>query len=196
MSDNTLDGLIAKVKSEAIDAAEKEANQIIENAKKKAEQLLKNAEIDKVQLLDDAKTQADASLSKGKIALTQAARDVQIAVKNDLLKLFKSVLDAEVKGAFSADVYSNVITKIVATLGENIDIALPSDTEDRIVASVRKQVAESDKTVHILKKEQLLSGLSVTKTDEGWSYDITSEEVSELLSRHLNHKWVKLLSGD
>lgn len=196
MSEHTLDGLIAKVKSEAIDMANKEAKQIIDEAKVQSTQILKNAEAEKSQILHNAKTASEALLDKGKIALQQAARDVQITVKNDLMKLFKSVLEVEVETAFSPDVYTKVITKVIETLGTNIDIALPKDTQDQLISGLQKKVATSYNTVNILKKEQLLSGLSVTKTDEGWSYDITAEEISELLSKQLSQKWVELLKQD
>ena len=196
MSDNTLDELIAKVKSEAIDSAEKESQQIIDAARKKAEQLLKNAQAEKAQLLDDAKTEADATITKGEIALKQAARDVHISVKNDLLKLFKGVLEAEIKDAFTEELYSKVITKVIDTVGSNVSLSLPSDVEDQMVTAIQQKVAQSKDTIQILKSEQLFSGLSVNKIDEGWSYDITAEEVSDLLSQHLSQKWVAILNKD
>ncbi|WP_299364348.1 hypothetical protein [Winogradskyella sp.] len=193
MSEHTLDGLIAKVKSEAIEASEKEAKQIIDDAKQKAQNIVTEAEAQKETLLNDAQTKAEALVDKGKVALNQAARDVEISVKNDIQKLFKLVLEAEVKEAFTPDLYTTVISKIMDSLGSNVAIDLPADTEDQLVKTIQKKVAVSKATPQILKKEQLLSGLSVTKTDEGWSYDITAEEVSELLSQHLSQKWVELL---
>ncbi|TGV04852.1 hypothetical protein [Flavivirga rizhaonensis] len=195
MSNNTLDELIAKVKSEAIDSAEKESQQIINDAKQKAEQLLKNTEEERLQILNEAKKEADATLDKGKIALKQAARDVHISVKNDLLKLFKAVLEAEVETAFTPELYTLVITKIIDTIGNNVDIVLPANVEDQMVDAIRQKVADSKRNFKILKREQLFSGLSVTKIDEGWSYQITAEEVSELLSHHLSQKWVEILKG-
>jgi len=195
MSEQTLDGLIAKVKSEAIDTAEKEAKQIIDDAKHKAKQLLQNAENDKAQLLTDAKTQANALVDKGKIALNQAARDVQISVKNDIQQLFKSVLETEVASAFTPELYSTVITKVIDSLGSNVAITLPNNLDGQIVKDIQKKVTTSKDTVALIKSEQLLSGLSVTKTDEGWSYDITAEEVSDLLNQHLSPKWVELLNN-
>ena len=194
MSDNTLDELIAKVKSEAIDSAEKDAQRIIEEAKQKAKQVLKNAEAEKEQMLVDAKTEADAMLNKGKLALQQAARDVDIAVKNDLLKVFKTVLESEVSASFTPDIYASVINKVIDTVGKNIAIALPAELEEQLIDAIRKKVTGSDDGVKISKDEQLFSGLSVTKTDEGWSYDITAEEVSELISQNLNRKWVDILN--
>ena len=194
MSEQTLDGLIAKVKSEAIEAAEKEAKQIINDAKQKAKQQIANAEAEKKQLLNDAHNEAKAIVSKGEIALQQAARDVQISVKNDLLYLFKSVLETEVEGTFSAELYSNVILQITERVGSDTEISLPEATKTEIVDAIRNKVVTSNKTIDIIQAKQLLSGLSITKTDEGWRYDITAEEIADLLSQHLSQKWVALLN--
>ncbi|MBT8270433.1 MAG: hypothetical protein KJO25_00165 [Bacteroidia bacterium] len=194
MSDNTLDELIAKVKSEAIDSAEKESHRIIEEAKQNAQQLLRNVEAEKDQLLNDAQSEADAILNKGKIALQQAARDVHISVKNDLLKVFRSVLETEVAASFTPELYTSVIKKIIDTLGGNTNITLPDKMEDQLIDAIRTKVAQPGKNIGISKDEQLFSGLSITKTDEGWSYDITAEEVSELISQNLNRKWVDILN--
>ncbi|WP_422107981.1 hypothetical protein [Winogradskyella sp.] len=194
MSEQTLDGLIARVKSEAIEASENEAKQIIDDAKQKAQQLLSNAETEKETLLANAKVQAEALVEKGKIALNQASRDVQISVKNDIQKLFKLALEANIKDAFTSDLYSSIITQVTNSLGSNVAIALPADTEDQVLKSIQKKVATSQTIPEIIKKEQLLSGLSVTKTDEGWSYDITAEEIASLLSQQLSQKWIEFLN--
>lgn len=194
MSDSSLNELIIKVKSEAIETAEKEAQQIIDNARKKAENHLKQAEDKKNQLLEEAQTEAEATLNKGEIALKQAARDVQLSVKNDLHKLFKSVLAAEIKAAFTPELYAAVITKLIDNVGSNVEIALPDNLQEEVIAAIQKKITEANQSAAIVKKQQLFSGLSVTKTDEGWSYDITAEEVSELLNQHLSAKWVQLLN--
>jgi hypothetical protein len=56
-------------------------------------------------------------------------------------------------------------------------------------------VATSKTTPDILKKNNLLSGFSISKTDEGWSYEITTEEIADLLNQHLSPKWVELLKN-
>ncbi len=196
MSDSSLNELIEKVKSEAIDMAEKEAQQIIKNAQEEAQNHIKQAKDKKTQLLEEAQTQAEATIHKGEIALKQAARDVQLSVKNDLQKLFKSVLATEIKAAFTPELYASVITKLMDNLGSNVDIALPNDLQDEVIAAIQKKITEANQSATIVKKQQLFSGLSVTKTDEGWSYDITAEEVSELLNQHLSAKWVQLLNKE
>jgi V/A-type H+-transporting ATPase subunit E len=198
MSDHSLDTFIAKVKSEAIDKAEKEAARILQDAKDKAQLLLDNANAEKDEILAHAKTEAKAIQHKGTIALQQAARDLHIAIKNDLLKLFESVLETKIKKSFTKDkeFYTSIIDKVLDSMGSSVQISLPEDLQDKLVAAIRKKVTKSDKTVHIIQDKKLLSGLSITKTDEGWSYDITAEDIAALLSQHLSQKWIDTLKEE
>lgn len=193
MNENSLDGLIAKIKSEAIEGAEKEAQEIIKVAKSKAKVLIKEAETEKQQLIERAQAEAKAILEKGEIALQQSARDVHISVQNDIIKLLKSILETEIKGAFSDELYSSIITNLIKSLGGNVTIAIPDDLADELTKDLKNKIAHSKETINIMRDKQLLSGLSVSKTDEGWSYNISAEEVSELLSQHLSQKWVDIL---
>jgi len=196
MNDQSLDTFIAKVKSEAIDDAEKEASQILQDAKERAQVLLDNANAEKNEILLKAKTEAEAIQEKGTIALQQAARDLHISIKNDVLKLFKSVLEAEIQASFTSEVYNSAIQKVMDSVGSSVQISLPNDLQDKLISAIRKKVTQSDQTIEIIQDKQLLSGLSIAKTDEGWSYDITAEDIAELLSQHLSQKWNHLLNDE
>jgi V/A-type H+-transporting ATPase subunit E len=194
MSEYSLDGLIAKVKSEAIERAEKEAQEIIDDAKAQAAKILEKANAEKEQRISEAEEQANAIRHKADIALNQAAREVSIATKNDLLALFKAVLQAEVQAVYDPDLYKTLVLHIVDTVGENSAITLPYHLEEQVVKEIHKKVANSEKSVKILQSNQLLNGLKVTKTDEGWSYNITAEEVTELLNQQLSKKWMDIFN--
>jgi V/A-type H+-transporting ATPase subunit E len=194
MSEYSLDGLIAKVKSEAIERAEKEAQEIIDDAKAQAAKILEKANAEKEQRISEAEEQANAIRYKADIALNQAAREVSIATKNDLLALFKAVLQAEVQAAYDPDLYKTLVLHIVDSVGDNSAITLPGHLEEQVVKEIHKKVANSEKSVKILQSNQLLNGLKVTKTDEGWSYNITAEEVTELLNQQLSKKWMDIFN--
>jgi len=195
MNENSLDGLIAKVKSEAIDKAEYEAQQIINNAKEKAQRLIKNAEAKKETLLNDAQQEAEKVIEKGEVALQQAARDVQISVKNDVLKLFDAVFQANITSSFSPDLYVDVVKQVIDKMGEDTKIALPADLSTTVVESIRKQVAEAKVPAEIIKDKKISSGLSISKSDEGWTYDVSAKAISELMSQHLSQKWLDILNN-
>lgn len=196
MSENTLDKLIATLKSEAIEAAENEANEIVEKARQQAQNIINQAEIKSAELLDDARKEAEATLEKGQGALKQAARDLTVSVRNDLLKLFKAVLEKEVKNNFTPDLMEKAILKAVENVGSGAALKLPESMETKLTEKIQKRLQESENLHSITRDAGLPQGFIVAKTDQGWSYHISPEEVAELLNVNLSPKWVQLLKND
>jgi F0F1-type ATP synthase membrane subunit b/b' len=195
MSDKTLDKLIAQLKSEAIDAAEKEAQRIIEEAKAKAKNIIKNAEVESQQLLLESKKEAKNTISKGESALKQSARDLKVAVKNDLLKLFEAVFEREVKQSFTPDLIKTAVLLVIDNIGNDIELKLPEDVEQELLDAIYEQLQVSDYSKSILKEKNLLKGFSITKTDQGWSYEITPQEIANILNEYLSQNWINILDN-
>ncbi|KPM30879.1 V-type ATP synthase subunit E [Croceitalea dokdonensis DOKDO 023] len=196
MSEKTLDKLIATLKTEAIEAADKEAGQIVEQARTQAQKILKEAEVKKDELFGKAKKEAQATREKGEAALKQAARDVTVSVRNDLLKLFKAALEREVDANFSPDFMEKAILKVVENVGSGAALKLPEGMEGKLADKIQKRLQESDNLEAITKDASLPNGFVINKTDQGWSYHISPEEVAELLNEHLSPKWVDILTNE
>lgn len=196
MSDKTLDKLIATLKSEAIDAADRESKKILEEAHAQAQKTIKDAEGKREQILMKAEKEAQATISKGESALRQAARDLNVTVQNDLLKLFKSVLEREVHATFTPDLLKSAITKVIENVGSEIELKLPENVEQELADHIHQRLQKSDSLVSLIKDDTILHGFSITKTDQGWSYHITPEEVAGLLNAHLSGKWVNILKNE
>lgn len=193
MSDKTLDKLIATLKSEAIDTADKESQKILEETHLQAQKILKGAEEKRERILMDAEKEAQATISKGESALRQAARDLNVTVQNDLLKLFGAVLEREVHGAFTPGLIKSAIVKVIENVGSEVELKLPADLEQELADYIHRHLQTSDGLVSITKDDNMLNGLSIVKTDQGWSYHISPEEVAELLNNHLSGKWANIL---
>ena len=195
MSEKTLDKLITSLKTEAIDAAEKEAKKIVDAAKAQAQKIISNAEVQKKQLLDNAEKEAEETLNKGVGALKQAARDINVTVQNDLLKLLKTVLQDEINKAFTPDLIKSAVIKVIENVNSSVELKLPEDFEKELAEYVQKHLQTSGNLVTITKDDSMLKGFSVTKTDQGWSYHITPQEVAEILNGHLSNRWINVLKS-
>lgn len=195
MSEQRLDRLIATLKSEAIEAAENEAIQILENAKAQAHKIIEEAEVKKEELLNNAQKEARTTLSKGDAALKQAARDLTVSVRNDLLKLLKAVLRQEVESSFTPELMEKVILKVIENVGSGIALQLSENMEMELAKNIQKRLQSSNAVNGITTDSNLLKGFVVTKTDQGWSYEITPEEMTELLNRYLSPRWAAMLKN-
>jgi V/A-type H+-transporting ATPase subunit E len=195
MSEKTLDKLIATLKLEAVEAAEKEANGIVENAQQQALKIIREAEDKSNELLKNAQKEAHATRDKGEAALKQAARDLTVSVRNDLLKLLKVVLEQEVENNFTPDLTEKAILKVLENVGSGAALKLPENMETKLANKIQKRLQETHDLDSIIKDAGLPKGFAVTKTDQGWSYHISPVSVAELLNAHLSQKWVNMLKN-
>ena len=195
MSDKTLDQLISSLKSEAIDTAERESNKILEDARSQAQKILKGAEEKREQILLEADNEAQAMIRKGESALRQAARDLYIAVRNDFIELFGAVLEKEIHNDFTPDLIKSAVVKVMENIGKEVELKLPGALEQALADYIHQRLQNSDDLVSIIRDDSMLAGFSITKTDEGWSYHISPEEIAELLQPHLIGRWVEVLGN-
>ena len=196
MSEKSLDKLITTLKSEAIEAADKEALEILGNAQEQADKIIKEAEAKSEALLKDAEKEAQAILDKGKNALQQAARDVNVSVRHDVLQLLGTALKNEVEAAFTPGLIEKVVLKVTDNLDSGVALKLPEALEQDLAAQIQKRLQASGNLITISKDASLNNGFSIVNTDQGWSYDITPEEVTELLHAHLSPRWIKILKNE
>ncbi|UMB62031.1 hypothetical protein MHL31_07510 [Lutibacter sp. A80] len=195
MSEKTLDKLIASLKTEAVEAAEKEAQKIVEAANVEAQNILSKAAAQKTEILQNAEKEAKATLEKGEGLLRQAARDLNVTVQNDLLKLLKTVLSNKVTKTFTPDLVKSTVLKIIENADSSVEVKLSEDLKKELAGYIQQELQASKSLVSITKDNSILKGFTVTKTDQGWSYNITPDEVSEILNDHLSSKWVDILKN-
>jgi vacuolar-type H+-ATPase subunit H len=196
MSEKTLDQLIASLKTEAIDAAEKESERILEAANLQAEKILKTAEEERDTIISDAENKAQAILSKGESALRQAGRDFSISVRNELLKVFQAVLEKETRNEFTPDLIKTAIISVIENIGSDVELKFSKEFSSEMADYIHTRLKTSEKLVSTMEDSTLLNGFSVTKKDQGWSYTISPEEVAEALGNHLTNNWVKILKNE
>lgn len=196
MSENTLDKLIAKLKLEAIDAAEKEANEIFEHAKTKAERILKDAQVKRDEILEKAENESKANTFKADGALKQAARDLTVTLRNDLLNLLGKVLEKEVESSFTPALIETAVLKVIENVGSGVALKLPKNLESNLADQIQKRLQSAEDITSITSNNSVVNSFSITKTEEGWSYDISPEEVANLLQSHLSPKWLDILKSD
>ena len=196
MSEKSLDNLIAKLKSEAVEKADEKAKGILEVAKADSQKIIEEAERERTELLQNAKSEAENMQKKGKIALQQAARDLSVSVRNDLLKLLKSVLEREVKQRFTPDFMEKAILKVLENVGDGAGIELPETIKDELIDKIQQDLITTDNLTSFTKDKNIINGFKISKKDEGWSYEITPEEVTEMLFAYLSPKWVQLIKKE
>ena len=196
MSEQSLDQLIASIKTDAIDAAEKASKEILEAARNEAAQIEAQANDQKAVILQEARQEADTIVNNGKKMLQQAARDLSISLSNDLITQFKEVLEIEVRKGFSPDLIQDAIMKVMDSVGSNVAIELPKELKMELNDFIRDKVQNSNDPINFRLNESLKEGFKVVKKDEGWSYEITPETTREALQKHFTGNWIDILKKE
>ena len=196
MSDKNLGQLITSLKTEAIEAAEKESEKILEKARLQAQQTLEEAKEKRDRMIAEAEQEAQATISKGESALRRAARDFNISVRNDLLKIFQVVFEKEIRNEFAPDLIKTAITKVIENVGGEVELKISKELSKELADYIHNRLKSSEKLLSIIEDNSVLHGFSITKKDQGWSYTISPEEVAEALKNHLNNNWINILKNE
>lgn len=195
MSDKNLENLIETIQREAIEAADIKVAEILENAKKEADAIIKSAEEKKASLIEEGEKIAESTINKGQNALKQAARDLTIILHNDIKHLFNEVLQQEVDASFTPDLVKTAVLKILEQIGTNTEVQLPDSLKNEVAVYIHKQLQQSQDVTKISANSSLIKGFVIAKEEEGWSYQITPKEVTELLNSQLSNQWKEILSS-
>ncbi|NND04842.1 MAG: hypothetical protein HKN87_00560 [Saprospiraceae bacterium] len=196
MSEKTLDNLINRLKTEAIEKAEQEAGKVVDDARREADTLIRDAEAQKGKILDEARIEAEAIVRKGVRALQQASRDVCISVQNDLLTILGHVLSEEINRTFTTELIRSTVVQVVENVGRPSKINLPTSVMEELGDFIRQRLQQTDEMLTVSRDERLLKGFTIARTDLGWKYEISPEEVSDLLFAHLTPTWTNVLKKD
>lgn len=193
MSKKSLDQLIESLKQEGIASAERESQKILEEAQQQAQQIVRAAEEKRDSLLAEAEQEAQQIASKGEAALRQAGRDYRIAVRNELLQLFRNVLETETRQAFTPDLIKTAIVKVIENVGSDVEVSLAPEFSQELTEYLQARLQTSDNLATIVSDHSTLEGFTITQKDQGWSFAITPEEVAAALQNHLNPNWVAII---
>lgn len=196
MSDKTLNQLIALLKTEAIDAAEQEKKRILEEAEQQAREIVQSAEDKRNAMISNAEREAQSTIEKGEAALRKAGRDYSISVRNELLNIFSTVLEGEVKREFTPDLLKKAIIKVIENVGSDVELKLSKAFSEELADYIHTRLISSQKLVSMVEDNSVLQGFSITNNQQGWSYTISTEEVTEALKRQLNTNWIDILKKE
>ncbi len=181
-----LEGIVAKLKEQGINAGEKEKQRIIENAKKEAEILISEAETLRKNILDEAKTKAAQTEKNADIAIAQASRDMVEATKIAMLDSLKLVFGKQCESLFTQKQYLQQLTKAVLE-------SIPGNKTVNISQEMQKDM-EAFLLTETLKEEVILKPLPASKakievkstSKNGVQFVLSAKDVEEGLFSLLN----------
>ena len=195
-----LKALLEKINQEGVRQAEENARAIESKAKADAEKIVQDARSQAEKIIGDAKGSAIKTKRSGEIALKQASRDLILALKDEIKKIFNKVVTGETVKVMSqknmADILKGLIESYVSKDGETSDIKVLLKKED--LDNLRKTLISKlkdmlKKGIEFKPSPTINAGFEIS-FDKGKSFfDFTDEGLTEVLCAYLNPELARLL---
>ena len=195
-----LKALLEKINQEGVQQAEENARAIESKAKTDAEKIVQDARSQAEKIISDATESATKTKLSGEIALKQASRDLMLALKDEIKKIFSKVISGEAVKVMSqenmADILKDLIENYVKKDGNTSDIRVLLKKDD--FANLRKTLISKLKDrlkegIEFKPSPAITAGFSIS-FDKGKSFfDFTDEGLTEVLCAYLNPELAKLL---
>ncbi|HJL43684.1 MAG TPA: hypothetical protein RMG48_20420 [Myxococcales bacterium LLY-WYZ-16_1] len=207
--------LIDKVRSEAVDAGERQAKQIVDEARQRAARIVDDARTEAERHLSEARAQAERETAAGRAALEQAARDTILRLQEELMQHFGRQVRRLVEEEFRDD---NFLQRLILELvgkerpsePDGAQVLLPAravgfeqleadnpelgrDPVDAFVLEVSR--AGLREGVTLKPDQELEAGVRILLHDGEVEVEVSPEAVAELLDQHLLPRFRGLLEG-
>lgn len=188
---------------ETLKPAEKEADIIIRDAKERAKRIIHEAQEQAEKIIATASEEAAEKLNQGELALVQAGKRSIESLKQSIeTKILKESLASWIEEQFAdADVAAKLVDALVqaiekkgifgdliAYVGQNVSARSVNQLLSKMVLSKLKNESVSVGTFP--------GGVQLKIVDKNLVLDLSSEAVSDLLIRYLQHDFRKMIFQD
>ncbi|MEA4860551.1 V-type proton ATPase subunit E [bioreactor metagenome] len=190
--------LVASIRKDGIEAAQKEAAQIIADAKQQADALLREARKEAAALVEKAQREMDTRDQSARSSLQQASRDVQLSLKKAILSQLDALLVKTVEKGFEGKDLVTLIEKVVTSVGDSASKQVQLSEKDfsALAAQLKTQLQESLKEgLEIKAVDSVSSGFRLAEKDGSGFYDFSAEETAALLKPFLSPAIADIVFG-
>lgn len=194
--DVKLDSLIEKIKKEGIDEGQKTAEEIIQTAKKEAKNIVNNAKKEAEKIVVDGTKKADQLRINAESDIKQAARDVELLLKEKIVTIFDNVFKKEVAKSLKPEFAAELIKQIVAgwVKDNSAEIFINEKDKDQLENLLFKGVkSELKNQVFLRASKDISTGFRIGLKDDQVYYDFTETAFAEVLKTLINPKLKEIL---
>ncbi|MDX9823906.1 MAG: V-type ATP synthase subunit E [Sphaerochaeta sp.] len=181
--------LVASIRKDGIEVAQKEAAQIIADAKAQAEGIIREAKKEAASLLENARREIDTRDQSARSSLQQASRDVQLSLKKAISDQLDRLLVAQVEKAYSSSDLVGLIAKVVASLSDvkDYEVQLNQKDFDALAKNLAAALSSAIKNgLEIKAVPSVASGFRIAEKNGASFYDFSAEETAALLKPFLS----------
>ena len=187
----TIQAFVEKIRTEGVQAGQKEAESLLAQAKQQADEILSQAQQEREKILAQAKAEAESTLSRAQTELNLAARDAAMRLRDALGRALRNVLacGAEAKltdPKFVGDVLHEIVTqygKLDIEGKRAVRINVPEQMRQKLVDWAMTHIGQANNGEHMgIDLQGTLSQAGFEYNATGATVEVTVESVVEVLS--------------
>jgi len=196
--DVNLEDLIEKIKKEGIEEGQQAADAIVSKAEEQAASIIDNARSEAGKIISEARIQAEKMQENAQQALRQAARDVELLLKERFSALFDRVFRREVGRALTPEFLQGIILKLVTGWTEKgkVEVVITEADREKLETLLFEHLAEELRdSVTLRVSNSVARGFRFELKDGRVYYDFTDETIAEALKAFINPSLQAILNG-
>lgn len=190
-----LQHLIDKIKTEAVEKAKAEAQEILSEAKAKAAKIVKEAEAEAVLKLEKADRDALAYSERSTRTLEQAARDAVLAVAQGVEKSVLGVLALNVEKSLTPELLQQLLLTLAnGYAGKSVTVALSEADSKKLTSFITGEFQKKlGAGVTIQSDSGIFAGFRLSFENGKVSQEWTNESIADALSAILRPALAKVV---
>ncbi len=138
---DTIESFVARLKTEGVEVAQQQADQLRGDAEKQAQEVLLDAKKQAEKILADAKTEAEGIIARSKTELSLAARDAGLKLRESLEKAMNTVLSDRVDGVLDSPEYLKDFLQNLVSSYVEADLNGAGNITINVKPEMRKELA-------------------------------------------------------
>jgi V/A-type H+/Na+-transporting ATPase subunit E len=187
--DVKLDGLIEKIRAEAVEEGKRRAEEIVAAGRREAASIVEEAKREAERLVAEAERRGADFRRNAESAVQQAARDVELQLKERITALFDRVLKTKVGEVMGPEFLKELILKMAGGLSadKGVNVILGAAEVEKLKNLLQAGTREELHRPVVLRAGNVTAGgFRIGIEGEDVYYDFTTESVAEALRSFLN----------
>ena len=197
-----IQSLLDRINAEGVEKAEAESAAIIAKAKAEASQILADARAEAEAVAEEGARQAAASEKRAEETIRQAARDIVIALKSDLLSKLSAVTRECVSSSLTPELMGNILLEMAKGYAANheadaLEVILSRKDADDAHEVLKGALLAGLKADPVLKfTEDFHSGLQISFKGDEVFFDFSDEALADVLCEFAGPKLAAIIKNN
>jgi len=192
--------LIERINREAVESAQSKAREIEQEAQKKAREIISEAEREAKRLILEAEAKIRKEEERKKQLLSQAARDMLLGLKGQIIKMLQGIILAEIRNNLNpqelAQILSKIIQKGVFQDAGSVSVELSKEDLEKLQGFFLERLKqELKKGIVLYPVEDIQAGLRISFDSGRSQFDFSDTSLAEYIVNFLKPQLKNILDG-